>query len=326
MKRNFLILILFFSVTGYGQQTFFSHINHTRSYINPAFAGTEKINNLILGHRSHPASSIGDYATYYLAYQQPRKFLHGGFGFQLINDLQGEGAISKISAGGIYAYHFKINNNLFARAAIEPSFTQISVNQDKLKFPNMFDAQKWELMDETEYIPENLSGLNHHYIEFNAGIVLTHKNYLIRNYRDITVGLAVHHINQPNYQLNYPEEKIYRRYSVYFDMNIGLMKKRTLKDIPVLTPVFLLRSGKDYQMLQYGFMLKYLNIEIGTFLRNNLLLHYIDPIIYAGFSYSSFSINYSYDIPIANKMEKNFISGAHEVTFTINFQYKGKNK
>jgi type IX secretion system PorP/SprF family membrane protein len=329
MKKTllYILIICLFPLFNFGQQNpTFSHINQKKLFFNPAFAGTESLNNLIIGHRNHPVTSFGDFSNYYLAYNQTSKFLHGGFGFQIINDLQAQKAISKITAGGIYAYHFQIRNDLFAKAAIEPSFTQISVNKDKLTFPNMFDPYNWELMDKTEYTTENLSKLNHHYIDFNAGVLLTYKNYYIRTYREINAGFSVKHINQPRYHLNYPEAKINRQYSFYFDMTIGLMKKKTVKDIPLLKPVFLFQSGEDYQMLLYGFFIKYLDMNAGFLLRNNLMYHYIDPIIYAGFNFSSFGLNYSYDLPLGNKMEKNFISGAHEVTLTIDFQYKGKNK
>jgi type IX secretion system PorP/SprF family membrane protein len=322
MKKILIILFTLISTLAIAQDMQFSHINETKLYLNPAYAGKQDLPNAIFGHRNFAPSGFGDYLSYHASYHQKIDLLKGGVGINFINDRQGNGVINRTYASAMYAYHFEIDNNIKIQAGLESRFALLSINTQNLVFPNMFDPISWQVKDETEYTRENLTSLTGNYIDFNAGVLMTYQNYMLRKYREFNIGFSVHHLNTPGSFLNFGNEKIERRYNLYFDIVIPLMDRRSVTVIPLLTPVFLAQKQGADMSFHYGGYLTYGNLDFGFLMRHNQLFQYINSILFVGLSYGNTNLSYSYDAAFLTKMKKNPISGAHEVTLSINFQYK----
>ncbi len=319
--RNLAFLFCFItcSIISYSQDIQYSNINDIKLYINPGFAGKNNIPNAVIGHRNFSPSGFGDYLSYFVSYQQKVDILQGGIGLQLINDRQGSGAINRIYSGGMYAYHFNITDNLMIQAGLEGKFAHLSYDIEKIILPDMFNPITWQGRESDEDLT-TFAQNTANYLEFNTGFVITYKNVLLRKYREFSLGISVHHINKPPSLLS--GDKIPRRYNLYFDIDIPLMDFRSKQMIPVLKPVFLYQVQDSEMTFNYGGYLSVMNFQIGVLFRHNQNFGYFNSIFYAGVNFSDININYSYDSSFLGKMKKNPVSGAHEVTLSLNFQYK----
>jgi len=310
------------NISALAQDIHFSQINQSKTFFNPAFAGSNQNSNLLLSHRNYSPTKMGNYLSSQVSYNQKFDLIHGGLGAQIINDRQGSGTFNRIFGSLLYSYHFKAANNIFLYAGLESKFGHLSYNTQNLTFPNMFDPVDWEL-NQTNQI-EQFPRRSEQYFEFNTGILMVYKNYMLRTFQEFSIGLAVHHLNKPASMLNHDQASIPRKYNLYFDIDIPLMSQKRTSNVPLLTPMLFVEAQNTNTMFQYGAIIHNNEYHLGVFARNNHLLQFYQIIFYAGFTFSNYNISYSYDGDVFSAMEKNIFSGAHEVTFTINFQYKGR--
>ena len=322
MRHLTILLLITSTLSTFAQDIHFSQINQSKTFFNPAFTGSDQNFNLILGHKNYSPTKIGNYLSSHVSYNQKLDLLHGGLGAQIINDRQGSGAINRIFGSLMYSYHFKANNNIFLYAGLESKLGYLNYSTKDLIFPDMFDPISWELnrKDQLEHFP----GRSDQYVEFNTGLLMVYKNYMLRTFKELSVGLAVHHLNKPGSMLVSDQAKIPRKYNLYFDIDIPLMSQKKASNVPLLTPMFFVEVQNTNSMFQYGGIIHNNDYRLGIFARHNHLFQFYQLIFYAGFSFSNYNISYSYDGDLFSNMEKNIFSGAHEVTFAIDFQYKGK--
>jgi len=322
MKRSLFILIFFlFSLTGFSQGIVFSQLNHSKLNITPGFAGSSKVQDIVLQHRNFSPAGWGNYLTYRASFSRHFDAINGGVALQLIRDEQGQGAISRSYISGMYAYQIRLQPNLTIHPALEAKYAIYSLNTTDLVFPDMFDPVKWEI-DEG---PENIIRRSDHYLEFNAGFVLTYKNEYLRRYRDWTLGLAVRHLNKPT-SLLHNQQKIHRQWLLYFDIELFLKQLDTYQSSTVLIPAFLYAAEQGHHRFHYGTYLKYKTFRVGAFLRHNAAMSYLVPIFQIGAAFPDIHLDYSYDAGFLNYKKASFFSGAHEVTLSINLSIKGSNK
>ncbi|MFP3859880.1 MAG: PorP/SprF family type IX secretion system membrane protein [Bacteroidales bacterium] len=316
-----IFLLLFLSSYTFSQDIQFSHLQSTKLYMNPSFAGKEGIPNAVMGHRNFSPSNFGDYISHHVSFQKKSKILHGGIGFQLINDRQADGAINQIYGSGMYSYHFDISNNMKIQAGLEAKLAYFSVQDKDFTFPDMFDRYNWRMKDEGEYSYENLNDISDTYWEFNTGALFTYEKFMLRRYREFNVGVSVHHLNKPNAFFSKGDEKIDRRYSLYFDIEMLLVDRKSRSLIPILKPTVLLQQQGNVTTFHYGAFVEVSDLQFGLFLKHDRVFQYYKSIIFLGLDISNMNVSYSYDANLGSKMKKNPISDAHEVTLSINFQY-----
>ena len=302
----------------YGQDIHFSHLNHSKLFINPGFAGSGKTDHLTISHRNLSPAGFGNYLTYKASYNQYFKKINSGIGLMLIRDTQGSGAIKRTYISGIYAYRIKLQNNLHISPALEFKYASASLNTKNLIFPEMFNPTTWDISKSK--LPEGIQQSSG-YLEFNTGAVLRYTNEYLRTYRDLTAGLAVHHINKPHVLMN-AENRINPRVTAFFNIELYMNRLATYQRSTLLIPTFLYSWQTRSDYFQYGAYLKYKNFVLGGFIRHNSRLQFFTPIIQMGVIFSEFAINYSYDSGFLNYKRASVISGAHEVTLSINFSIR----
>jgi type IX secretion system PorP/SprF family membrane protein len=320
MKKIIPIIIIFgFCSSALSQDIHFSHLNHSRLFINPGFAGSEKISNLSVSHRNLSPTNFGNYITYRVSYNQFFDFINGGLGLQFIRDNQGSGAINRTYLSGIYSYRIRLQKNLILTPALEMKYGMYSLDTKDLVFPEMFNKAQWSI---TGPPPVESLVRSSSYLEFNTGAVLRYINEYLRTYRDFTIGVAVHHLNKPTSLLN-NESRIRRKYSAYFDIEIFLNRLDTYQSSTLLIPSFFFYQQWNTNLFQYGTYLKYKNFMLGGFVRHNSGFRFLTPTFQVGLAYDDFNVSYSYDAGFLNYKKVSVISGAHEVTLSVNFSIKG---
>lgn len=322
--KKIILFIIFSAICSYvhAQDINFSHLNHSRLFLNPGFAGSEKISNLTLSHRNLNPANFGNYVTYKVSYNQFFDFINGGLGFQFIRDNQGSGAINRTYISGIYSYRIRLQKNLILMPGLETKYAMYSLKIKDMIFPEMFDKSEWKV---TGMPPVESLHRSSNYLEFNTGATLRYINEYLRTYRDFTIGLAVHHLNKPTSLLN-NESKIRRKYSAYFDIEIFLNRLDTYQSSTLLIPTFYFSQQRKANVFQYGTYLKYKSFILGGFIRHNSGFRFITPTFQIGVNYENLDISYSYDTGLLNYKKVSVFSGAHEVTLSLNFSIKGINE
>lgn len=324
MKQIVSFIIIIFAVYPhtFAQDINFSHLNHSRLFINPGFAGSEKISNLTVSHRNLSPANFGNYLTYKASYNQFVDFINGGLGLQFVSDNQGNGAINRTYLSGIYSYRIRLKRNLFLSPALETKYAMYSLDTRELVFPEMFEKSNWTLRE-----PGNppIEPQSSNYLEFNTGIVLRYINEYLRTYRDLTIGLAIHHLNKPTSLLN-EGSRISRKFSAYFDIELFLNYMDSYRSSTILIPTFFYSQQQNTDFFQYGTYIKYKSLILGGFIKHNINFRFITPTFQVGVNYENFNISYSYDAGFLNYKKVSIFSGAHEVTLSLNFSIKGINE
>jgi len=322
MKRSLFILIFFLiSIGGFSQDIVFSQLNNSRLDITPGFAGSFKVKDIVLNHRNFSPTGWGNYLTYRASFSQHFDAINGGVALQFMRDDQGQGAISRSYISGMYAYQLRLRPNMTIHPALEAKYAVYSLNTSELVFPDMFNTTSWQIDEEPETIPRR----SDHYLEFNAGFILTYENEYLRSYRDWTLGLAVRHLNKPT-SLLHNQQKLNRQWSLYFDIELFLKQLNTYQSSTLLIPTFLYSGEKGHHRFHYGTYLKYKNLRMGAFIRHNAAMDYLVPVFQLGAVFPEINLDYSYDAGFLNYKRTSFFSGAHEVTLSINLSIKESNK
>jgi type IX secretion system PorP/SprF family membrane protein len=320
MKKSLLSVVFLLSVLAcLPQDITFSQINHSKLTYNPGFAGSKKLNDLILSHRNFSPSGFGNYLTYRASFNTYLDRINGGIALQFIRDDQGQGAISRSFISAMYAYSLRIQKNMTIHPALEAKYATYSLNTRDLIFPDMFNRNTWQVDGD----PEVIGRRSDSYLDFSAGFRLNYRNEYLRSFRDWTLALGVSHLNKPASLLNKGQE-LPRRWMLYFDMEIFLKYLETYQSSTVLIPVFFYTGDKNHHQFQYGTYLKYKKILAGAFIRHDAEMNYLTPVFQLGVSFSDFRLDYSYDAGFVNIKRSFIFSGAHEVTLSINLSIKGR--
>ncbi len=323
MKKSLgIIVFLLIALDSLPQDISFTHMNHARLYLNPAFAGNSKVADLTLSHRNFSPADVGNYMTHRASLHQYFDWLHGGLGLQFIRDDQGQGAVSRTYISGMYSYHIRLQKDLTLYGGLEAKYGIYHLNTKDLILPEMFN--EWDGLRAIS-AESRISRKTDQQLGFNAGLVLNHRNEYLRTYRDWTLGLAVRHLNKPASLLN-PQRRLPRQYLIYFDIELFLKSLDTYNASTVLIPTFLYARQDQTDRLHYGAYLKYKNLRMGAFIRHDTQLTFITPAFQIGAAFSGFNLDYSYDAGFVNYKKTSVFSGAHEVTLSINLSIRGRRK
>ena len=113
IRRYFIVILVIFATSSLlkAQDPGFSQFYANHLYLNPAFAGAEKCPRIGLNYRNQWPKLGSTYITYNASYDQHVDFLEGGIGILLMQDVQGDGAITTTGVNLMYSYTIPINRN-----------------------------------------------------------------------------------------------------------------------------------------------------------------------------------------------------------------------
>jgi len=298
----------------FAQDPGFSQFFNNELYLNPAFAGSTDYSRVSINYRNQWPGLQSTFVTYCASFDRPVEILHGGVGLYLMNDIQGDGAISCSSVDAIYSYKLQISRYLFVNAGFQSSFFQKRFNSNSLVFPDMRPVNGVSYPTQ-----EILSYQKRSYFDFSVGFIGFFNNSYL--------GIAIHHLTQPNESFaNNRASVLPRKYTVHFGTEISLMNSGFERKDFTISPNILFQRQQQFQQVNYGFYLTKQTVFLGLWLRQDLTFNYDSFIILVGFSQSNFKFAYSYDLSITGKKFKMPASGAHEVTVSTYFKHIGKRK
>ncbi|OFY34014.1 MAG: hypothetical protein A2W91_15485 [Bacteroidetes bacterium GWF2_38_335] len=289
----------------------FTQFYANKLYLNPAFAGAQRCPRISLNYRNQWPALGSTYVTYNASFDRFVNPLGGGVGLLLMNDVQGDGAITTTSISGLYSYSLHATRFFTVRAGFQATYFQKKLNWDFI-FPDMLHPLYGPVFPTSEIQPDNLS---RGFFDFSTGIVGFNRDYFF--------GIAVHHLTEPLesfYDRSLSESVLPRKYTVHFGTNIELPSRRFKRGELSLSPQFIFQQQQDFQQVNYGIYLNRNKIVAGAWIRQNFGFHYDSFIMLVGFMQDKIQFAYSYDLTISKL--KNQTLGAHEVSYQMEFYCK----
>ena len=312
-----IIVLLSFLRICYSQDPEFSQYYANKLYLNPAFAGADMCPKVSLNFRDQWPNIPGTFVTYSASYDQHVNSLYGGLGVLVYNDRAGEGSLSTTSASLIYAYRGEISNRFSIKAGFQATYTQKSIDWEKLTWPDMINA-RYGFVNGTS---EPKINTQVRYADFSAGIL---------GYSELFFGgLAVHHLTQPNESFKNNISLLPRKYTAHMGTIIPLTKKRTkhrkkLKaEDPTFSPNILYQRQGQFSQFNYGFYINKYPMVGGLWYRQGPM-NSDAFIVLIGFVQSSFKFGYSYDLTVSSLTTAT--AGAHEISLSMMFPCSPKKK
>ncbi len=305
-----IILILFFIVLPVtlvkAQDPVFSQYSPTSLYQNPGFAGISNENRFSMTYRNQWPGSLTKFETIYASYDQPVEVLHGGIGFNIINDRTGKGMTNNFHFSAIYSYHLRVSKEFYIQAGFQVSVNQHYVNNDMLIFHDMLNPSGGGLKPTMEVLGEEKKL----FMDYSIGFTGYGGNWF--------GGFAIFHLTEPIQSDSRNENAaLPRKYTLYLARNIFLSGSPEKTDSWILTPHINMQEQKSYQYLSYGLALNKNQLSAGVSVRNDFQFDFTSLIFSFGFSNLLLNIAYSYDVYIGDRMKINPAGGAHEVSMTI---------
>lgn len=315
MKQNFMLrkfiskslsfaILMVLSINVFGQDPEFTQFYANPLYLNPAFAGSANCPRVSLNYRNQWPGISGSFITYSASYDQHVDNLSGGVGLLVWNDRAGEGTLNTTNVSGMYSYQLPVTRRFSIKAGLQATWAQKSVDWSKLTFGDMIDARRGFVYNTNEVkrdAPAN-------YVDFSAGLLGYSEKYFI--------GVAVHHLTEPNESVIKGESPLPRKYTFHAGAVIPLEGKG---DVATLSPNILFRMQQDFRQINFGMYYSKGPIIGGLWYRNSDAF-----ITLIGIQTGIMKFGYSYDITISDLTNKT--AGSHEISLGLQFDCKPKKR
>ena len=312
----FMAVVFFaLSQTAQAQDPSFTQFYGNPLYLNPAMAGSANCPRISMNHRNQWPSLKGAYVTSSISIDKNVDVLHGGVGLQVLNDMQGEGALSNTQVNVMYSYQLQASKKLTILTGIQASYQQRALDKTKLFFGDQIDPNYGFVFQTGENLAQFADNVS--YADISLGLMAFTKKYFL--------GMAMHHITEPE-DAFIATSNLPRRMTVHAGANFAVGKAKNMglvMDGPFVTPNILYMSQNGAQQLNVGMSLTNESLSGGLYLRNN----FSNPdaiLVVLGYEANGMRLGYSYDYTISELMGAS--GGAHEVSLTIQLACRDKRK
>ena len=183
----------------------FSQFYAAPLYLNPAFAGSTNQARLGINYRNQWPAIDANFTTITAFFDTYIEEKNSGVGVMLARDREGILGLQSISLAAQYAYELSITEGLSFRPGVQVALYNRSINFNKLTFGDQFDPATGDVISPTSV--EALSGGNKFFPDLSfGGLFYTPRAWL---------GVAAHHITQPNQSLIGEKSKLPMKTSVH---------------------------------------------------------------------------------------------------------------
>jgi type IX secretion system PorP/SprF family membrane protein len=298
-------------MTSFAQDPQFSQFYANPLFLNPALAGTTECGRINLNYRNQWPGLSNAFSTYNASYDQNLPGINSGFGVLLMNDQQGDGALSTVSASAFYVYKLKVSEPIMVNFGVKASYYQEKLDWAKLTFADQINSATGEISNSTSETPPSSFSIST--VDFSVGALMSY-------YDMFFVGVAADHITQP--QMSYYEDpnsklnmKITTHASVNINLTQGMLGGYDEDDIMLQPSILYMQQGKFHQLNAGIYVNKY-PFVIGAYYRHNF--QNPDAVIaLVGLTFNKLRFGYSYDVTMSNVGGK--AGGAHEISLAWDF-------
>ncbi|RSK42577.1 PorP/SprF family type IX secretion system membrane protein [Hymenobacter perfusus] len=308
-KRGLLLVACVTGVTSLqAQDLYFAQPYANRMQQNPAYAGLLDDYSVTLSYRNQFPTLAGTFQTSQLAADYRFRDQRSAAGLLVNYDRTGGVGYTRFQAGGVYAYHMRLNEQLNLSGGASVNYGLQRVSYGNLLFGDQLsdDGVEREFsLEVADYQPV-------HYVTASVGGLLYGERFW--------VGAAAHHLNQPNLafvtQTTLPLRlNLQGGYKVYFAQTTEKQQYREIS----LTPMAGYTRQGGTQRAEIGLYFTTTPLTLGAVYRGLPLPGAMQPqqvlTAIAGVSVGSFRLGYSYDMSLSRFSSE--LGGAHEISLAL---------
>lgn len=313
------MMVLVIGQKSNAQDIQFSQFYAAPLYLNPALAGINQTGRAGINYRNQWPSIDANFETFSAYADVNFDEKNSSVGLLLLNDREGLAGLTSTSIALQYAYQVRVNYKWTFRPAFEGSFTTRSADFSKITFGDQLDNNgpngnpSGEIFnsDKVSYFDMGL-----------GGIIFSDRIWL---------GVAMHHIREPNQSITGGDSPLPRKFSVHggyrFPLRTSYRKGETASGYErSITPTFNYRTQGDFAQLDVGVYFTYAPVVFGLWYRgipfksnaaggtNSEAL-----IAMLGITQRKFTLGYSFDYTLSDLGIGS--GGAHEISLTYTFKW-----
>ncbi len=321
--RKLIVLTLWLSAGRIvAQDAQFSQFYANPLYMNPAMVGASANSRVGINHRvlwpSLPQAFVSSSASF--DYHSER--LHSSFGILIHQDKEGSASLSNSNFHFTYGYEVRLKDKLVLRPALQFGYVLRGFDPSQLVFGDQIEFG----VDGAPSSDPNIHSIRlRDYWDVNTGLLLYSRKYWM--------GVAVHHLTEPNLSLVEGDNALPMRYSVHAGTRMPLGSKLFRGDTyPTVAPSILYKRQGQFEQLDVGASLHLEPMIFGLYYRGmpfkGVDYDYVNQdalIILVGLDYLNFEFGYSFDMSLS-KVDIVLGGGAHELALQYRFQMQGRKK
>jgi type IX secretion system PorP/SprF family membrane protein len=330
MRKTVVFCVLLGLLLGTGrvaraQDPQFSQYYAAPLYLNPAMAGLNQIGRAGVNYRNQWPSIPANFVTYSFYADYNFEDYNSSAGLLVNTDQEGIAGLRSTSVALMYAYQVRINYNWTFRPALQVGYYWRDLNFDQLTFGDQFNDQGLVRPFTGEQFN---TGLNARFLDFSAGGIVFNKN--------VWLGFAMHHINEPNQSIAGGDNPLRKRISLHGGYRIDLadispfFAMRNSSRERSITPTFNYKAQADFDQLDLGFYLTLEPLLVGLWYRGvpikrlENIPNNESIITMVGLNMGSTTVGYSFDYTLSNLGIGS--GGAHEISIVYTFSLADPSK
>jgi type IX secretion system PorP/SprF family membrane protein len=321
VRYSFLILtVVLLSTIARAQDPQFSQYYSAPLYLNPGFTGITPQQRIVVNHRIQWPNLPQAFATYAASYDIFVEELRSGFGVIATRDKMGSAGWTTTTVNGLYSFKVKLSENLVFSPGISFGYGINGLDRTLLRLEDGLRYRDGQSVD-----PELNKLGNQSYFDFGSGLIFYNRN--------LWLGAAFHHMNQPNLSVLGDISRLPMKTSIHGGARIPLYRgPRTIAKISYLTPSFIYRQqGPAFKQLDVGINYHIDPVSVGFWYRGKpfekTVINTIAQdamIMQLGLYFKNLTVGYSYDFTVSELQTT--AGGAHEISMIFEFTAKPVNR
>ncbi len=315
----FLVFAALFAAGVLGAQDMqFSQAYSNPVHLNPAMAGTNERNRVVLNYRNqwpalqHPFTSFSAGSDHHL-----RK-LNGGIGVNVHRDIAGASRLSNTLVTVSYGQQVRLTRKATLAVGLKAGLGQRSFDSGGLLFADQVIRESASSLSQQFLVP------NHNYGQLSAGVLYFRKKSWI--------GVSSHNLNQPNQSLMAGYSQIPLSYSVHGGAEVPVAAFEDSYGAKKLRVAFNYKSQGDWDQLDVGGFFTMSRFNFGLWYRGlptkaykpGYANHEAIVAMVGMEATKHWLVGYSYDITISRLAGHS--GGAHEIALVYEYGSKKKKK
>jgi type IX secretion system PorP/SprF family membrane protein len=309
------VLFIALSQTAQAQDPAFTQFYGNPLYLNPAMAGSANCPRISMNHRNQWPSLKGAFISSSISIDKNVEALHGGVGIQVLNDIQGEGALTNTQVSAMYSYQLQASRKLTVLTGVQATYQQRALDKTKLHFGDEIDPNYGFVFPTQENVGQFADNVS--YADISIGMMAFTKKYF--------AGFAMHHITQPD-DAFITTSYLPRKLTVHAGANFAVGRGKNMglvMDGPFITPNVLYMTQNGAEQLNVGMSLTNDSFSGGLYFRNNFS-NADAVLVVLGYEANGMRLGYSYDYTVSELAGVS--GGAHEVSLTVQLACRDKRK
>ncbi|MCS6930170.1 MAG: PorP/SprF family type IX secretion system membrane protein [Saprospiraceae bacterium] len=293
----------------FAQDPIFSQFYAAPLQLNPAFVGSSHAPRAGAAYRNQWTGFSNAYHTYAVFYEQTLEQLNAGVGLNLEGDNAGDGILRTLRASTLFSYRLQLNKQLAVKIGAEVGMHQVTVDWNRLVFPDQLDPIQGPVLNTAELRPDRP---NKSLLDVSAGLLLASSHFWL--------GVGLKHLNSPDQGILFINDNLANglplRYTIHGGLELPLKKSNKEGLNSFISPNVLFAQQGPYRQVNMGSYLAVGPVFGGVWFRHTIA-NADAVILLVGVRRDAFKLGFSYDLTVSDLATQG--GGTYEMTLGIFF-------